>query len=105
MAAQCMDNTIAVYHAGERFALDRKKRFTGHVTAGFACGMTFSPDGRFLASGDGDGSFHLWEWGSGSFVKKMKAHDDGPCIGIAWHPLLPTTVATCGWDGAIKLWE
>jgi pre-mRNA-processing factor 17 len=105
LACQSMDNQIAIYHAGERVALNRKKRFTGHVTAGFACQIDFAPNGQFIASGDGEGQLHLWEWKSGRFVKKIKCHENGPCIGVQWHPLQPSVVATCGWDGLIKLWQ
>jgi pre-mRNA-processing factor 17 len=35
----------------------------------------------------------------------VRAHEDGPAIGCVWHPLRPTMMATCGWDGIIKLWE
>ena len=34
----------------------------------------------------------------------VQAHDK-VCIGVAWHPLESSKVATCGWDGLIKYWE
>lgn len=33
-----------------------------------------------------------------------QAHD-GVCIGCMWHPQEPSKVITCGWDGAIKMWD
>ena len=37
--------------------------------------------------------------------RKIHAHDNGPCIGALWHPLKPSWMFTCGWDGLIKLWD
>ncbi|KAL7226006.1 hypothetical protein ACSBR1_021199 [Camellia fascicularis] len=55
LAAQSLDNQILIYSTRERFQLSKKKRFAGHIVAGYACQVNFSPDGRFLMSGDGEG--------------------------------------------------
>ena len=55
LAAQSMDNRIVIYSTKDRFRLNAKKSFGGHANAGYACQVNFSPDGRFLMSGDGDG--------------------------------------------------
>jgi pre-mRNA-processing factor 17 len=60
--AQSLDNTICVFQAGGRFALQRKKKFSGHQVAGYACETTISPDGQFLVSGDGNGKLFIWDW-------------------------------------------
>ena len=86
-------------------AQQKKKKFTGHNVAGYACDLAISPDGRFLASGDGDGRLHFWDWRRGRPLQKYRAHDDGPAIACAWHPVEPAMVATCGWDGIIKVWQ
>jgi pre-mRNA-processing factor 17 len=59
---QSLDNTICVFQAGNRFSLQKKKKFSGHQVAGYACEMTLSPDGRFLVSGDGKGKLFFWDW-------------------------------------------
>ena len=46
MACQSLDNAIKVYASEGRFQENRKKKFTGHQVAGFACEMTFSPSGK-----------------------------------------------------------
>jgi pre-mRNA-processing factor 17 len=103
---QSMDNTLVVYACGDKVGRVVKKTFKGHVTAGFACQPAISPDGHFLASGDGEGTTWMWDWKTGRLLSKLvKAHEDGPAIGAAWHPLKPSWVATCGWDGLIKLWD
>jgi len=66
------------------------------------CG--FSPDGRFVISGDGEGKMWFWDWKSHRVFRSFKAHDQ-VVIGCEWHPLEQSKVATCSWDGTIKYWD
>jgi pre-mRNA-processing factor 17 len=102
---QSLDNHIVVFQAQNRFAMQRKKRFSGHQVSGYACEIAFSPDGQFLVSGDGNGKLCFWDWKRSNMLQKYKAHDKGPAICCAWHPLEPSLVFTCGWDGVIKMWQ
>ncbi|EEF37026.1 pre-mRNA splicing factor prp17, putative [Ricinus communis] len=102
-AAQSMDNQILIYSTRERFQLNKKKTFKGHTVAGYACQVNFSPDGRFVMSGDGEGKCWFWDWKSTKVFRTLKCHE-GVCIGCEWHPLEQSKVATCGWDGLIKYW-
>ncbi|CAH9139991.1 unnamed protein product [Cuscuta epithymum] len=104
LAAQSLDNQILIYSTRERFQLNKKKRFAGHIVAGFACQVNFSPDGRFVLSGDGEGRCWFWDWKSCKVFRTLRCHD-GVCFGTAWHPLEQSKVATCGWDGLIKYWD
>ncbi|CAI5932837.1 unnamed protein product [Closterium sp. NIES-65] len=104
VAAQSLDNQIIVYGAKDRFRLNRKKRFAGHIIAGYACQVNFSPDGRFIMSGDGEGKLWFWDWKTCKVFRTVKCHDS-VCIGCEWHPLETSKVATCGWDGLIKYWD
>lgn len=104
-AGQSLDNTICVYQASGRYSLQRKKKFSGHNIAGYACDIAFSPNGKFVVSGDGDGKLFFWDWNSGKNYRKFHAHDKGPTIGCAWHPIESSLVVTCGWDAVIKVWE
>ncbi|CAM9889225.1 unnamed protein product, partial [Heterosigma akashiwo] len=103
-----LNNEIHVYTAAAGFKQMRKKVFKGHVNAGTRTGgegITFSPNGKYMASGDAEGKFFVWDWGSTRIYKRLNAHENGPCISAAWHPVEPSWVATCGWDGLIKLWD
>lgn len=104
-AGQSMNNQIDVYSARDKFKIQRKKTFKGHATAGYACQIGFSPNGQFLVSGDGEGRLCFWDWKSTKMYKKLRAHDRGPCMGAIWHPLEPSKVVSCGWDGLIKYWD
>lgn len=105
-SGQSQDNQIVTYSTKERFRLNRKKTFKGHTSAGYACQVSFSPDGRFVISGDSEGRCFFWEWQNPRrVVQTFKAHDSHVCIGCDWHPLETSKVVTCGWDGLIKLWD
>ena len=88
-----------------KFKQLKKKNFKGHITAGFACQIAFSPNGKFLCSGDGDGTLWFWDWRTTKVYRRLNAHKRGPCIGVKWHPIEASTVVTCGWDNVIKLWQ
>jgi pre-mRNA-processing factor 17 len=105
LAGQSLDNQICVYQGRDRFALQRKKKYLGHQVAGYACDLCFSPDGQFLVSGDSNGKLYFWNWRNHRLLQTYRAHDDGPSIGCVWHPVDPSIVFSCGWDGVIKMWQ
>ena len=59
---QSMDNSIVTYTCGEKVSHQKKKTFRGHNNSGYACQVSFSPNGQFLCSGDGAGKLHFWDW-------------------------------------------
>eukprot|EP00741_Cyanophora_paradoxa_P003039 tig00000663_g2951.t1 len=103
--AQSLDNQILVYGARDRFKINKRKVFRGHLVSGFACQVGVSPDGRFVYSGDANGKLWFWDWKTCKVFRTIKAHEGAVCIGAAWHPLETSKVATCGWDGTIKFWD
>ena len=103
LGCQSMDNQVLIFGT-HRFSMNRKKVFKGHLVAGYACQVGFSPDGSYVTSGDSQGNLVMWDWKSCKLYNKMKAHTN-VCIGCIWHPLETSKVATCGWDGLIKLWD
>lgn len=104
LACQSMDNKIVIFSALNRFKMNRKKTFTGHMVAGYACTLDFSPDMSYLVSGDADGKCYIWDWKTTKLYKKWKAHDN-VCINVLWHPHEPSKLVTAGWDGVIKYWD
>jgi pre-mRNA-processing factor 17 len=73
-AAQSLDNQILVYST-DNFRQNRKKRFAGHSVAGYACQVGFSPDGKWISSGDGEGNVVFWDWKTGRIKSRLKAHN------------------------------
>ncbi len=96
---------MVIYDAkAGNFRQNRRKFFSGHVSAGYAIGLSFSPDGQFICSGDADGKLWFWDWKTTKNYRTIQGHN-GVCIDVAWHPVEPSKVASCSWDGSIKLWE
>lgn len=105
-AGQSMDNKIVIYDIKHgNFKLNRKKKITGHINSGYACGLKFSPDGQFLASGDADGKLWFWNWKTCKNYRTMAVHEGSITMDVDWHPIEPSKVVTCSWDGTIKLWD
>ncbi|KAA0708176.1 Pre-mRNA-processing factor 17 [Triplophysa tibetana] len=104
LACQSMDNQILIFGAQNRFRLNKKKIFKGHMVAGYACQVGFSPDMSYVVSGDADGKLNIWDWKTTKLYHRIKAHDK-VCISALWHPHETSKVITCGWDGQIKLWD
>lgn len=103
LVCQSMDNKILVYdtHANYRCT---KKRFTGLLNSGYAIQCDNSPDGQYIISGDINGKLHFWDWKTTKNFRSINAHE-GVSIGCQWHPAFPSRIASCGWDGTIKIWE
>jgi len=104
LACQSMDNQVLIYSVLGRFRQNKKKIFKGHMNAGYACQVNFSPDMRYVISGDADGKLNIWDWKTSKLYCKFKAHSE-VCIGCVWLPHETSKIITCGWDGLIKLWD
>lgn len=98
-AAQSLDNQILVYST-DNFRQNRKKRFAGHTVAGYACQVGFSPDGRWISSGDGDGNVVFWDWKNGRIKSRLKAHSK---VVIA-HEWLPHESVSAFFRPATRSW-
>eukprot|EP00920_Eleutheroschizon_duboscqi_P004208 GHVT01009689.1.p1 GENE.GHVT01009689.1~~GHVT01009689.1.p1 ORF type:complete len:682 (+),score=90.91 GHVT01009689.1:285-2330(+) len=104
LACQSMDNQIVIYEGGGRFRIQSRKFFKGHINAGYAIRPAFSTDGKWILSGDGSGKIWFWNWKTLKCIRTLQAHDN-VCIDAEWHPVDQSKIATCGWDGVVKLWD
>ena len=101
---QSMNNTIYTYEAFGRFRFIPKRKFIGHLSSGFAVKPSFSPDGRYIISGDSTGRLFFWSFKTTKLLKTFKAHQK-VCMHALWLPYTSSTVFSCGWDGIIKIWD
>jgi pre-mRNA-processing factor 17 len=92
-AAQSLDNQILIYST-DSFRQNRKKRFAGHSVAGYACQVGFSPDGKWISSGDGEGSVVFWDWKTGRIKSRLRCHSK---VVIAHEWLPHESVSACPW--------
>jgi eukaryotic-like serine/threonine-protein kinase len=65
--------------------------------------LSFSRDGRWLASGSMTGALRVWDTVSWQQVVEAKPHGDR-LSAIAFHPD-GTQAITVGWDGLVKFWR
>ena len=101
---QSLDNKIVTYEIRPHFKRNKKRTFEGHVNAGNTCGVDCSSDGRFVCSGDADGKIWFWDFITTRNYTTINAHK-GVVSDIKWNPVHPSLVASCAWDGTIKLWD
>lgn len=104
IACQSLDNQILVYSALDKIKLQRRKQYKGHGCGGYGIELSFSPDGKYLCSGDAGGFACFWDWSSCKMVSKFAAHK-GPLTHIQWNPQETSKVATGGNDGKIYYWD
>ncbi|MFE2338806.1 PQQ-binding-like beta-propeller repeat protein, partial [Streptomyces sp. NPDC059431] len=66
--------------------------------------MTFSPDGRLLATGDADGHIMLWDVSTPTAPARHLSGHTGPVYDLAFSPQ-GHRLASAGADGTVQLWE
>jgi len=102
--AQSNGGYIAIFSSTKPYKLNKVKRFGNHSISGYNIGFDISPDGSLVCSGTADGKLVMYNWYSSKIAKTLKAHKD-VSMDVSFHPILPSTIATCSWGGQIKIWE
>ncbi|XP_043930497.1 WD repeat-containing protein 25 [Protopterus annectens] len=102
--AQTNGNYIALFSTQRPYKMNRRKRYEGHKVEGFAVGCEFSPDGTFILTGSSEGKVYFYNYYTSRIAHSIPAHSTA-CVSINCHPVLPSLLATCDWDGVIKIWQ
>ena len=66
--------------------------------------LAWSPDGTQLAAASAAGPVTIFKNPEGTKLHELPGHDNGTNC-LAWKPSSPTTLATGGQDGKVKLWD
>lgn len=83
---------------------DQVQKFLGHTGGGFQIRSTFGgANESFVASGSEDGSVLIWHKIIGAAVERLKGHNPR-CNAVSWKPDDPSTFASCGDDGKVKMY-
>ncbi|KAH0620363.1 hypothetical protein JD844_020711 [Phrynosoma platyrhinos] len=102
--AQTNGNYMALFSSLRPYRINKKKRYEGHKVEGFAVGCEFSPDGMLLVSGSSEGKVFFYNYCTARIICTLSGHSQA-CVSATFHPILPSLLASCGWDGEVKIWQ
>ncbi|MEG4857213.1 WD40 repeat domain-containing protein [Microcoleus sp. K1-B6] len=83
------------------YGVIERNRLEGH--SNWVNGVSFSPDGKTLASGSGDNTIKLWNVDTGQVISTIEAHNS-PITSVSFSPD-GKTLASGSADNTIKLWN
>ncbi|XP_049686883.1 WD repeat-containing protein 27 [Accipiter gentilis] len=78
-----------------------ERRFEGHSSRSYPCGISVSPCGRFIATGSDDKCAYIYEMRSSTFSHKLGGHTES-VINVAFSPSSPQ-LTTATLDGKLQL--
>ena len=103
LSAQDIDSNLLLHYTfddPDNLGIDESGNGFDAVPAG---GVTFSPDGRLLASGGWDGTVKLWNVAEKSELATLEGHDD-IVLAVNFSPD-GKSLASAGYDQIIRLWD
>lgn len=111
LLASSTDSTIYLYDA-QQLSLGHSRTLHGHAATSFYVRASFSPCGRFVASGSADSKAYLWDIeadcdGSDGIapILQLDGHRGGEVSVAEWCKADMFKLATCGDDTTAKIWQ
>ncbi|WAR18786.1 WDR25-like protein [Mya arenaria] len=87
------------------FSRDGSQLFScSDLVQGYNLGFDISPDGGTVYSASSDGQLYCYDFQSGRHYRTLSTGLD-VVVDVACHPVLPSTLATCAWDGTVQVWH
>ncbi|KAK3609688.1 hypothetical protein CHS0354_017541 [Potamilus streckersoni] len=102
--AQSNGNYIAIFSINRPYKMNKTKRFEGHKVQGYSIGFDVSSDGSHIFSGSSDGKLYCFNSQTGKLIRTLQTDFD-VCMDVASHPLLPSVIACCSWNGLVQVWH
>ncbi|KAF7799805.1 hypothetical protein EIP86_011047, partial [Pleurotus ostreatoroseus] len=67
--------------------------------------MAWSPDSRFIATGDKTGLIHIWNVDSGFLVATPFQHSSGPIASLTYSSNGHFVISVSAYDGSLRIWD
>lgn len=80
-------------------------QFSGHRIDSFYVKTTFSPDGRYIASGSSDHGVYVWEVDRPDSPPVVLWGHSGEATAVAWSPIDMTTLVSAADDSTCRVWR
>ncbi|KAL1466718.1 hypothetical protein MTO96_042531, partial [Rhipicephalus appendiculatus] len=103
--ASCTDHHIYQFDLLASNTSEPLAIYSGHSTQSFYVKLGLSCDGRFLASGSSDASAYIWNVDTPGLPQLRLAGHRAEVAVLAWDPVHPARLATCGDDNRVLLWD
>lgn len=100
---QSMDNSIYSYSMKPKYKRHSNKIFRGQKSSGFGIGLTFSPDGHYICSGDIRSKILVWDWTTTKLLKTISVPGKKPITQVLWHPQETSKILCTGISGEIYM--